>query len=95
MHKLPQLSGYAIYFGDNSKCMIFLIHNKKLSKAYNAIWVKAGYLIKEFNSERVYNNKYIGTKRRSYNDTINTIFHGNKKGWVKSCIRKHLNVNMM
>ena len=44
--KLPQLSGYAKYFGDNNKCMIFLIHNEKLLKTYNVIWVKVSYLIK-------------------------------------------------
>ena len=33
---------------------------------------------KEFDSESVYNEKYLKTKIKSYNENINTIFHNNK-----------------
>ena len=33
------MSEYAKYFDGNNKCMSFLVHNKKLLKAYNAIRV--------------------------------------------------------
>ena len=33
------MSEYAKYFDGNNKCMSFLVHNKKILKAYSAIWV--------------------------------------------------------
>ena len=39
-------------------------------KKYNEIWNKISNLLKEgFNSKRVYNDKYIKTKIRPYNET--------------------------
>ena len=35
--KFPQVHGYAKYFDNNNKCINFLVQNKKLLEAYNAI----------------------------------------------------------
>ena len=46
---------------------------------YNEIWEKVkNSLKKEFDSEPVYNEKYLKAKIKSYNGKINTNFHGNK-----------------
>ena len=43
------------------------------------IWNKISNLLKKgFDSEPMYNNKYIKTKRKIYNSGININFHGNK-----------------
>ena len=59
---LPQMNAYAKYFRD-SKCIKLLDHDEEILKKYNEMWNKAKSLFeKEFNSEPVYNNKYIKTK---------------------------------
>ena len=46
--------------------MSFLIKDNELLKTYNEIWEKVSKSIKkEFDSERVYNNKYLKTKVKS------------------------------
>ena len=75
--KLPQISGYAKYFDSNKKYINFSVSDKKLLKAYNAIWGEVTTLMKkEFNSEPVYNNKYIKAKIKLHNGRIS--FHDNK-----------------
>ena len=60
---------------DKTKCMSFLIKDKKLLEKYNEIWKKVGNIIKrEFDSKPVYNEKHQKTKIKSYNGKINTIF---------------------
>ena len=52
---------------------------KKYLKKYSEIWDKSKSLIKkEFNSESVYNDKYIGTKIKIYNNRVYTNFQHNK-----------------
>ena len=65
---------------DKIKCMCFLIKDEKLLEKYNEISKKVGNIIKkrEFDSNPVYNAKYIKTKTKSYNGKINTNFHNNK-----------------
>ena len=53
--------------------MNFLVHNKKLFEAYNAIWDKiSNPLEKGFDCERVYDNKYIRTKIELYKSFVNS-----------------------
>ena len=56
---------------------LFLIKNDKLLE--NEIWKKVKNILKkEFDSEPVYNEKYLKAKIKSYNGKINTNFHNNK-----------------
>ena len=51
-----------------------LIKDKELLKPYNKIWKKVKNTIdKEFDSDPVYNWKYLKAKLKSYNGIINKI----------------------
>ena len=64
---------------DETKYMSFLIKDNELFKKYNETWEKVkNSLKKEFDSEPVYNEKYLKAKMKSYNGKINTNFHNNK-----------------
>ena len=64
---------------DETKYISFLIKDDKLLEKYNEIWEKVkNSLKKEFDSEPVYNEKYLKAKIKSYNVKINTNFHNNK-----------------
>ena len=55
------------------------IKDNELLKKYNEIWEKVKNSIKkEFDSEPVYNEKYVKAKIKSYNGKIDTNFHNNK-----------------
>ena len=72
------MSAYRIDF-DETKCMSFFIKDDKLLGKYNEIWEKVRNNIKkEFDSEPVYNGKYLRAKIKSYKGKINTNFHNNK-----------------
>ena len=69
----------AKYFHRNSKYMNLLVNDQEMLKKYSEIWNKIKSLIKtEFNSEPVYNGKYIKTKINIYNDKVYTNFQHNK-----------------
>ena len=56
-----------------------MIKNDELLEKYNEICEKVkNRLKKEFDSESVYNEKYLKAKIKSYNGKINTNFHDNK-----------------
>ena len=56
--------------------MSFLADNNEFLERYTKIWEEISDLIdKKFDSDSVYNNKYINTKIRSYNNDIITNFH--------------------
>ena len=77
--KFPQMDGYFKYFDSNDNYLNLLVHDKEFLKKYNVIWDKISNLLKnEFDSEPVYNDKYIKTKIKTCNNRISTIFHGNK-----------------
>ena len=64
---------------DETKFMTFLIKDDELLEMYNKIWEKVkDSLKKEFDSEPVYNKKYLEAKIKSYCRKINTNFHNNK-----------------
>ena len=59
--------------------MTFLIIGNELLEKCNEIWEKVkNVLKKEFDSESVYNEKYIKTEIKSYNGKNTTYFHNNK-----------------
>ena len=56
--------------------MSFLIKDDELLEKYNKIWVKVKNNLKTvFDSEPVYNEKYLKAKIKSYDGKINTNFH--------------------
>ena len=55
-------------------------------KAYNEIWEKVKNNIKKkFDSEPLYNEKYLKAKIKSYNGKINTNLHNNKRRFSFIC----------
>ena len=75
---LPKISAYKKDFGE-TKCMSVLIKDDELLEKYNEIWEKVSKSIKkEFDSEPLYNEKYLKTKIKAYKGKINTNFHNNK-----------------
>ena len=75
--KVPQMNGYVKYFNGN-KCMNLLVLDKELLKN-NAVLDKISNLSKKGLITIVYNNKYIKTKLKIYNNRINTNFHSSIK----------------
>ena len=72
--KLPQMLGYAKYFG-SIKTIAFTICEKRLLKKYIKIWEKISNLMKkEFDSDNVQGNS--GKYKKSYGDKVNTNFQG-------------------
>ena len=64
---------------DETKHISFLIKDDELLKKYNKIWKQVKNDIdEEFDSDPVYNEKYLKAKMKSYNGKINTNFHNNK-----------------
>ena len=56
--------------------MSFLTDNNEFLERYTKIWEKISDLInKKFDSDPVYNNNYINSKIRLYNNDIKTNFH--------------------
>ena len=76
--------------------MSFLTDNNEFLEKYIAIGKKISDLInKKFDSNPVYNNKYINTKIRSYNIDIKTNFHdidnkNNKMPEKKQTVSMHV-----
>ena len=64
---------------DKTKYISFLIKDDELLEKYNEIWEKVkNSLKKEFDSEAIYNEKYLKGKIKSCNRKININFHNNK-----------------
>ena len=77
--KLPQVNAYAKYFDENNKYINLLVNDKEILKFLSEIWNKTKRLIKkEFNSETVYNDKYIKIKVKIYNNRVDTNFQHNE-----------------
>ena len=73
---LTKMTGYLNIFEDGTKKMSFLTDNNEFLERYTKIWEKISDLIdKKFDSDPVYNTKYINTKMRSCNNDIITNFH--------------------
>ena len=70
------MTGCLNTFENGTRKMFFLTDNNEFLERYTTIWEKIIDLINErFDSNPVYNNKYINTKIRSYNNDIKTNFH--------------------
>ena len=68
------MSAYSKDF-DETKYMSFLIKDDELLEKYNEIWEKVKNIIKkEFDSEAVYNEKYLKVKIKSYMEKSTQIF---------------------
>ena len=61
---LPQMSGYIKYFENGGKNMSFLIKNDEVWDKYNQIW--------DWDSEPVYEYKYLKAKVREFDGVIKT-----------------------
>ena len=73
------MNAYAKYCDKNNKYRNLLVNDKEILKKYLEIWNKIKSLIKkEFNSEPVYNDKYIKTKIKIYNNRVYKNFQHNK-----------------
>ena len=71
--KVPQMNAYAKCFDKNYKCIN--LNDKEILEKYNNIWNEIKILFgKKFDSEPVYNDKYIKVKINLFN----TNFYGNK-----------------
>ena len=69
---LPKMTGYLNIFKDGARKISFFA---EFLERYTAIWEKTSDLVnKKFDSDPTYNNKYINTKIRSYNNDIKTNF---------------------
>lgn len=63
-------------FKNGNKTILFKIIDKKSLKRYNKVWRKVSSLIKiKFDSAQIYDNEYIKTKIKWYEDIINTKFY--------------------
>ena len=72
---LPKMTGYLNVFENGNRKMSFFTTNNEFLERYKAIWEKISDLVnKKFDNDPIYNNKYINTKIRSYNNDIITNF---------------------
>ena len=72
------MSAYRREF-DKTKYMSFLIKDEELFEKYSKTWEKVkNSLKKDFDSEPVYNKKYLKAKIKSYEGKLNTVFYNNK-----------------
>ena len=73
------MNKYLNYFDKNNKYIHVLVNDKEILKKYSELWNKIkGLIEKAFNSEPVYNDKYIKISIKIYNNRIYTHFHYNK-----------------
>ena len=64
---------------DESKYIYFLIKDDELLEKYNEIWQKVRNSIKKgFDSDPVYNEKYVKAQIKCHDEKINTNSHNNK-----------------
>ena len=76
---LPQMSGYIKYFENGRKNMSFKIEDESVYLKYTEIWNKIKSLLNlKLHSQPIYDDKYINTKVKTFNNTINTLFSGNE-----------------
>ena len=72
---LPKMTGYLNIFKDGARKMSFFTNNNEFLERYTAIWEKISDLVnKKFDTDSIYNNKYINAKIRPYNNDIITNF---------------------
>ena len=76
---LPQMRGYIKYFENGGKHMSFKIEEESVYLKYTEIWNKIKSMLNvRFHSQPIYDDKYIKTKVKTFNNTINTHFSGDE-----------------
>ena len=59
------MNGYAKHFDERDRYMNPLVNDKQVQEKYNVIWnIIRSLFKKEFDSEPVYNDKYIKSKTK-------------------------------
>ena len=72
------LKNFVLAYNEETKYIFFIKYGKLIEK-HNEIWNKVGKVIKKgFDSETLYNDKYLETKIKSYEEKVNTIFYNDK-----------------
>ena len=72
-------SGYIKYFDNSGKNMTFKIEDESVYLKYTEIWNKIKDLLNvKFHSQPNYDDKYIKTKVKTFNNMINTLFSGDE-----------------
>ena len=72
---LPRTSKFVKGYGDQTKWMHFLTEDENLLKKYNTIWYKVSTDIKKiFDSESVYQKKFLKTKIKPYGDEVTDFY---------------------
>ena len=75
---LAQMSGYIKYFNDGGK-ICFKIEDDDIFLKHNVIWNKIKKILNiKFNNQPIYDEKYIKTKVKAFNEVVNTIFSDNE-----------------
>ena len=73
------MSGYIKYFENGGKNKSFKIQDEDVYLKYNEIWNKIKSILNvKFDSQPIYDNKYIKTKVKTFNNTINKLFSGDE-----------------
>ena len=76
---LPQMSGYIKYFENGGKNMSLKIEEESVYLKYTEIWNKIKSVLNvKIHSKPIYDDKYIKTKVKTFNNTINTLFSGDE-----------------
>ena len=82
---LPQMSGYIKYFDNGRNNMSFLIEDESVYLKYTKVWNKIKKLLNiKFHSQPIHDDKYIQTKAKTFDETINALFSNNKVPKEKS-----------
>ena len=72
---LPQMNGYIKHFENGGKNVSFKIEDEYGYLKYNEIWNKIKSILNvKFHSQPIYDDKYIKTKVKTFNNSINTLF---------------------
>ena len=73
------MSGFIKYFNNGGKNMPFIIKDDILLIKYSEVWGKIKRLLGiKLHSEPIYDDKYIKSRLRSFNDETHTTFWVNK-----------------
>ena len=73
------MSQYINYFENGGKNMSFKIEDEDVYLKCNEIWNKIKSILNvKFHGQSNYDDKYIKTKVKTFNNSINTLFSGNE-----------------
>ena len=73
------MSGYINYFENGGKNVSFKIEEDSVYLKYAEIWNKINSILNvKFHSQPIYDDKYIKSEVKPFNNTINTLFSGDE-----------------